>query len=92
MSAGEENDRRVAAKLGAIEALLARNGEDVRRLAARLLGDDDDGEGGIVGAHNKRLQKLETWFIRVTTAVVVWTFMTGSGPVSLASVLQLLHK
>lgn len=86
----EDNDREVARTLGKIEALLERNGEDVRELSTKLLGDS--GDGGIVGAHNVRLQKLETWFIRVTTGVVVWTFMTGSGPVSLGTILQLLHK
>lgn len=88
----EYGDRDVSRTLGKIEALLTRNGEDVRQLSTKLLGESGDGLGGIVGAHNERLQKLEVWYIRVTAAVVVWTFMTGSGPVNLASILQLFHK
>ncbi len=82
----------VARRLATIEAVLERNGEDMRTLTARLLGDDDGGDGGMIGAHNRRLMKLEAWFIRVTTGIVVWTFMTGSGPVSLATVLKLIFK
>lgn len=87
---GDDNDLGVARTLGNIEALLKRNGEDFRELSTRLFGNS--GDGGIVGAHNLRLQKLETWVVRVATGIAVWVFMTGAGPVSLSSVLQLLHK
>lgn len=40
--------------------------------------------------HSQRIQKLEIWFIRVSTGVVVWTFFTGTGPASLASILKVL--
>ena len=87
---GEDRDIVVAARLAQIEEVLRRNGEDVRRLEMRLFGSDGQQDGGIVGNHAKQLFELQRWFIRVTTGIVVWAFITSAGPVSLASILKLL--
>lgn len=87
----EERELTVASKLGQIEAVLSRNGEDFRRLERRLFGDEHSQDGGIVGEHEKRLEEIKVWFIRVTTGIAVWAFMTGSGSVSLASLIKALQ-
>ncbi len=84
------NDIAVAQQLGEIRSVLQQNGNDVRRLEYRLFGREGEQDGGIVGNHAKQLADLQKWFIRVTTGIAVWVFMTGAGPVSLASILKLL--
>lgn len=86
----EANDLHVALKLGHIEAMLESQNEDQRRLERRLVGEPNEVDGGIIGAHERRLTRIETWFLRVTAGLAVFAFLTGSGPVSLASVLHLL--
>lgn len=81
------NDLAVATKLGHIEAILARSGEDFRRLEKRLFGEEGKGSG-IVGEHERRLEEIKIWFIRVTTGIAVWMFMAGGGTISLSSLLK----
>ncbi len=84
------NDLAVASKLGHIEAILERNGEDFRRLEVRLFGEQGEQDGGIVGDHKKQLVAIKIWFIRITTALAVWSFMSGAGPVSMGTIIRLL--
>lgn len=84
----EVNDLNVAAKLGHIEAMLEAQNEDQRRLERRLVGEPHEVNGGVIGSHERRLTRIETWFIRVTAALAAFAFFTGSGPVSLSQLLR----
>lgn len=91
------NDLSVANKLGRIEALLttaAENDEKLeanqKRLETRLFGRDGQPDGGILSEYDKRLNRLEVWFIRVASGLVVFNFLTGSGPATFAAMLKFL--
>lgn len=69
--------------------------EDNDRTVAAALGRIEtllEGQHEMVSAHEKRISKLEVWFIRVTTGLVVFTFMTGSGPITLGSIVKFFAK
>lgn len=66
--------------------------ENQDRFERRLIGEDGNPNGGIIGDYDRRIKSIEVWFIRITTAVIVFDFMTGAGPLTLSGVLRLLGK
>jgi hypothetical protein len=90
----DENDLTVAKSLGRLEVLFEKVVDNQSRLEARLFGSQgDEGKedgGGLLGLYDRRLKKMEVWFIRVTTIIVVVNFFTGSGPATILNLIKLL--
>ena len=80
---GEGNDLEVAKQLGRIEAQL-------EHMALRLFGDEGDPQGGLIGNHDKRIAKLEVWLIRIASGLVVFNFLTGSGPATIGAIFKVV--
>lgn len=87
---GDENDLTVASRLGRIEALLGVLSETQDRFEARLFGEKGDPQGGLIGSHDKRLARLEVWLVRIASGLVVFNFLTGSGPATLGAIFRII--
>jgi len=86
----EDNEWDVATRLGRIEAQLLTSLQNQDRIETRLFGRDGDPDGGVIGQHNRRVKRLEIWVIRVTTAIIVFDFMTGTGPATMGRLLSMI--
>lgn len=86
----EMDDRRIVSELSEIKVILRHSQSDFQRLQRILFGDEGDIDGGHIGDQNKRITKMEKMYIRVTAGIAVWVFITGTGPVTLASIIHLL--
>ena len=80
---GEGNDLEVAKQLGRIETQL-------EHMSTRLFGDEGDPQGGLIGSHDKRLARLEVWLVRIASGLVVFNFLTGSGPATIGAIFRVV--